>query len=95
MLKEKFFKLAWDLTVACQVNEQDAFLIMFMAQRLRVVKRDVVNYDGVLGSHYFKKSIMADGDPCALLKLGTDLSEWTFDAGIAGVAGLYAGLRFA
>ena len=26
-----------------------------------------------------------DGDPCALLKLGTDLSGWTFDAGIAGI----------
>ena len=68
---------------------------MFTAQRLRVVNRNVVNHDGVLGSHHFKKSIMADGDPCTLLKLGTDLSGWTFDAGIAGVAGLYAGLRFA
>lgn len=26
-----------------------------------------------------------DGNPCALLKLGTDLSGWTFDAGIAGI----------
>lgn len=42
MLKEKFFKLAWDLTAACQVYEQDTFLIMFTAQRLRVVKRNVV-----------------------------------------------------
>ena len=26
-----------------------------------------------------------DGDPCALLKLGTDLSGWTFDAGLDGI----------
>ena len=62
MLKEKFFKLAGDLNAARQVNEQDAFLVMFTAQRLRVVKRNVVNHDGVLGSRHFKKSIMTDGE---------------------------------
>lgn len=58
--------------------------VFSLSAQIRISDFALSTTDGT-GSDVRTACFDPDGNPCALLKLGTDLSGWTFDAGIAGI----------
>lgn len=58
--------------------------VLSLSAQIRISDFALSTTDGI-GSDVRTACFDPDGNPCALLKLGTDLSGWTFDAGIAGI----------